>query len=194
MATEFRAKLAPYFRKRMKFRGVFDRIDIWLEKDKDVRRACIRSLEIGDEIVADHAWVIGAQQWDQHKHRIGETVEFRAVVDQYADDRVKEKINYCLKLADPPQFDHLPVMKIPDPVGQPSYRLNKEVATAPTALAVPVQTGEVLAGSLQVLRVIRRFARVCGGEQAALALLLSLQEAHLDLAQVIEWLRVLKEE
>jgi hypothetical protein len=184
--SEIRTKLAPHLRKRVKFRGTFDRMDIWLENKIDVRRACVKRLEIDGEFIADHVWIIGAVHWERVSNRCGEQVEFTALVQSYSTG---DEVNYCLHLADDPKFLHLPMLKIGGN-RLPMKSAKELVDAAELAKSQPPPQVAVAATptALQTLVAVKTFIKLCGGLDKADRILAALAELPIPVSELPEWL------
>jgi hypothetical protein len=183
---EIREKLKPHLAKRIKIRGRLSEFSGWMQKYRDIGRACIAQPELDGEVVADHVWVMGVQHWQSHKADIGKQVEFTAVVNPYQDMKTGRR-NYHLinpdelvVLHDPPAF------RYPDPPAQED--------TAPPEEVLPATDEKPLAQApLETLRQVKVFITAVGGQEQAEKVMGALEAVTIPLPDLIVWVRVMTE-
>lgn len=186
--SEVREKLKPLLGKRIKVRGSLVQFADWTRNYRDVGRACISYPEHDGEVLAEHVWVIDVPHWMQSKCRLGEQVEFTAVVKSYSDkDGIK---NYCLTNADELNFLHNPpALSIPDPPEEEMPQPERNDDPPPE----PIEE-EPLGDPLETIRQIKQFAKECGGLEQAERIAQAVRKLAIPLPQVIAWIGALREE
>ena len=182
--SDIREKLAPHVAKRVQVRGQLTKFDSWIERYRDIGRACISDPEIDGEVIAHHVWVFGVGHWLDHKPNVGKQVEFEAIVSPYTDKAGKQ--NYCLR--NPDELIVLyaaPALMIPEPPHE--YE-------TPAPEPEPDDDAPERMDPLQIMREVKTFTKECGGLEQAERIALALQNVTIPLPYLIEWLKAMRDE
>lgn len=194
MTITIRHKLAPYLGQRVRFRGGFVNTGFWEERNKDVRRACIRPLEINGETVAHHVWVFGTKLWEDYLWLLGRMVSFEAKVYPYEKGGVG---TYCLREPTVPVLLDLPCLEIGHLPARPCLNGSGETKKMEVSIMTVEATSEIsgapaieLAGTvdltLEQLKQIRSFVKACGGWEKASPILTMLEKLNMSIEKTRE--------
>jgi hypothetical protein len=180
--AEFREKLMLHRGKRIRIRGTLTQFKWWKEGYKAVGSACVREPELGDELIADHVWVLRTKHWEPCE--LPKRVEFDAVVVGYADQRLG-RTNYGLK--NPGALTILnepPALTIPSPVEENDMPTNGYLATDVEERQADMDN------ALEIAMAAKAFLKAVGGPEVARRCLENLPEG-VPASVLAQWIGVL---